>query len=362
MGRRHWDSLAGQIQGEVVDSSVAVSDILRKAKVLASLLRNAEFRLWVDTELKGYESDQEVPDYRSFQPLNLGTFSGVAGRMFKNVQIPVSSLPDNVRKFAEQMIILQSVKEIETTIGIVEGAEVTVPWPPEAVILARDHVPMTDGSKLVEAWKPLTKGQMESVLDQVRNRLLDFLLELQQIDPDVRQSEEAIRSFPNDRVQNVFNTTIMGGQNVIATGTEFSQKVSQGVSQGNAQSLCDHLRSLGIQEDALAELRAALAQEWRTTATGTRRRREVVARKNGRQSGRWHLERGNEHRLRLAESCSLRLLRVELIRTGATHRELRSRPAAGSAAGTLRKNDGRAGFSTARIESHCERVGAPMAD
>ena len=261
VGNRHWDSLADQIQGEVVDSSVALSDILRKAKVLASLLRNAEFRLWVDTELSGYESDQEVPDYRSFQPLNLGSFSGLAGRMFKNVQIPVSSLPDNVRKFAEQLIVLQSVKEIETTIGIVEGPEVTIPWPPEAVILARDHVTMSDGSTLVEAWKPLTKGQMESVLDQVRNRLLDFLLELQEIDPDVGQSEEAIRSFPNDKVQNVFHTTILGGQNVIATGTNFSQKVSQSVREGDSQSLCDHLRGLGIPEDGLAALLAALAQD-----------------------------------------------------------------------------------------------------
>lgn len=261
MRSKDRESLADQIQGEVIDSGVPVSDILRRAKVLASLLGNAEFRLWVDAELSGYESEDEVPDYRSFQPLNLGTFSGFAGRMVKNVQIPVSSLPDNVRTFAEQLIVLQSVKEIETTIGIVEGAEVTVPWPPEAVILARDHITMSDGSKLVEAWKPLTKGQMESVLDQVRNRLLDFLLELQQIDPNVRQSEEAIRSFPNDKVQNVFHTTILGGQNVIATGTDFSQKVSQSIRAGNLQSLCDHLQSLGIPEDGLAELRAALAQD-----------------------------------------------------------------------------------------------------
>ena len=130
---------------------------------------------------------------------------------------------------------------------------------------ARDHVRMDDGSVLVEAWKPLTKGQMEGILDQVRNRLLDFLLELQQIDPDVMTSEDAIRAVPQDKVQNVFNTTILGGQNVVASGTGFTQKVSQGVKVRDVRSLRDYLQNLGLPEDALAELQTALAQDGEPT-------------------------------------------------------------------------------------------------
>ena len=47
-------SLVAQLQKEVVDSGVPISDILRKAKILASQLKNKEFKRWIDAELKGY--------------------------------------------------------------------------------------------------------------------------------------------------------------------------------------------------------------------------------------------------------------------------------------------------------------------
>ena len=263
-------SLAAQIQKEVVDSNVPISDILRKAKVLATLLRNAEFRRWVDAELGGYGTGSSLPDYRTFEPLNFGTFSGPLGRVVRNVQIPVTLLPEHVREFAEKMEVAHSVKEIEASATRATKADsYRFPWPPEAVILSRGHVTMDGGCILVEAWKPFTKGQMEGILDQVRNRLLDFLLELQQIDPEVMKSEDAIRGFPSDKVQNVFSTTILGGQNVVTTGTDFTQKVGQSVKVMDTQSLSGHLRSLGLPEDALDELQAALAQD------GERPRREL---------------------------------------------------------------------------------------
>ena len=108
---------------------------------------------------------------------------------------------------------------------------------------------------------PSPRARLEGILDQVRNRLLDFLLELQQIDPEVMKSEDAIRGVPSDKVRNVFNTTILGGQNVVATGTDFTQRVGQSVKVLDMQSLCDDLRSRELPEDALAELQAALKQD-----------------------------------------------------------------------------------------------------
>ena len=255
-------SLATQLQNDVVDSSVPISNTLRKAKVLASLLRNAEFMRWVDAELGGYDPSSSLPDYRTFAPLNLGTFSGPFGRIVRNAQIPVSLLPDPVREFAAKMEVAHSVREIEASAARATREDAyRFPWPPEAVILSRSHVTMDGGCELVEAWKPFTKGQMEGILDQVRNRLLDFLLELQQIDPEVMESENAVRAVPSDKVQNTFVTKILGGQNIVATGTDFTQKVTQSVKVGDTQSLCGHLRSLGLREDALVELQAALTQD-----------------------------------------------------------------------------------------------------
>ena len=255
-------SLVAQLQKEVVDSGVPISDTLRKAKILASQLKNKEFKGWIDAELKGYDNVDNLPDYRKVAPVNLGTFSGPFGNIVKNVPIPVSLLPDGIREFAESSLFTRGIKELEASASQAakkEGHRFS--WPPEVVIIARDHVPMSDGSMLVEAWQPISQSQLDGILDQVRNRLLDFLLELQEIDPEVLESEDAIRSVPGDKVQYLFQTIIQGGQNIVATGTEFTQKATQNVASGDMQSLIDHLHSIGLDSDSLTELETAIEQD-----------------------------------------------------------------------------------------------------
>ena len=53
MDNRDQESLVVQLQREVVNSGVPISDILRKAKILASLLQNEKFKGWIDAELGG---------------------------------------------------------------------------------------------------------------------------------------------------------------------------------------------------------------------------------------------------------------------------------------------------------------------
>ena len=122
---------------------------------------------------------------------------------------------------------------------------------------------------LVEAWKALVKGQLDGILDQVRNRLLDFLLELQQIRPEVVDSENAIRGVPSDTVTHLFQTVIHGGQNIVATGTNVEQKSTQRVGVDDKASLMAYLESAGIERQSLAELDNALRQD------GTRPKREI---------------------------------------------------------------------------------------
>ena len=201
--------------------------------------------------------------------MSFGTFAGPFGKMAKNVPIPAALLPTNLQELAGHLEISQGVKEIETlAVQATQEGGVRIAWPAEAVILARDHVPMDDGSMLVEAWKPLVSGQLEGILDQVRNRLLDFLLELQQISPEVVNSENAIRSVPNDTVTHLFQTIIHGGQNIVATGTNFEQKSTQQIGANDRVSLMNCLESLGIDRDSLAELENAIKQD------GDRRKNE----------------------------------------------------------------------------------------
>ena len=255
-------SLVAQLQKEVVDSRVPISDILRKAKILASQLNNKDLKRWIDFELKGYDNSDDLPDYRKLNPVNLGTFSGPFGKIVKNFPIPVAPLPDDIRAFAESMDLRHGVGEIEASASqAAKKDELRFSWPPEMVIIAREYVPMSDGSMLVEASQPISKSQLDGILDQVRNRLLDFLLELQEIDPEVLKSEDAIRAVPGEKVQNIFQTHIHGGQNIVATGAGFTQKATQNVAAGDMQSLISYLRSIGLDNDSLADLETAIEQD-----------------------------------------------------------------------------------------------------
>lgn len=57
-------SLVLELQRDALDKNVLVSDLLRKALVVARKLKISEFQEWIQKELEGYKEGQEVPDYR----------------------------------------------------------------------------------------------------------------------------------------------------------------------------------------------------------------------------------------------------------------------------------------------------------
>lgn len=57
-------TLLREIQAAATDGTVEISTVLRKAKILASRLKNREFGQWVDCELNGYSDVADLPPYR----------------------------------------------------------------------------------------------------------------------------------------------------------------------------------------------------------------------------------------------------------------------------------------------------------
>ena len=126
-------------------------------------------------------------------------------------------------------------------------------------MMARDHAKMSGGFVLVEASNPIARADLEAMLEAVRNRLLDLVLRLQDIDPDVLESEAALTAIPADRVRGAVSVTIYGNNNVVAGGGDgITQTVTQGVAAQDLGSLLGHLRSLDVPEDDVEELERAI--------------------------------------------------------------------------------------------------------
>ena len=69
-------SLLDEIRSDLTNQSADLSNTLRKAKILASVIGLPEFRDWVDSELSGYSNRDKLPSYRIHGATSLGYFSG----------------------------------------------------------------------------------------------------------------------------------------------------------------------------------------------------------------------------------------------------------------------------------------------
>lgn len=248
-------SLLDEIRSDLVNESATLSNTLRKAKILASSIGLPEFREWVDAELDGYNDREKVPSYRRrFRPTNFGTFAGYFGSGYQNVVLPTVNLPEQVRDFAENLVFFDGVGALEAQGS--EGGQIK--WPQEMVILARDSVQMSGGMILVDAHQPIPAYIISGILDQVKNKLLDFVLGLQE--NNITAEDLASRTVEPEVARNLFHVHIYGDHNIVASGEHVSQQVDA-VEKGDIESLLRHLRDLNIGEEDLDELRDAVSQE-----------------------------------------------------------------------------------------------------
>lgn len=226
-------NLISEIQKGILDPSVLLSSTLRKAKVLAYRLKNNEFKGWVDRELNGYTGGRNaLPDYRRLGSQSYGTFASIA-KVAKNVPIPPLCLPDEFQEFSENLFMPEGIRALES---LVESGNSTIQynWPANLIAIAGDQI--YERMTCLGAWRVISKSQIEQIIDTVRNRLLTFLLELEQIEPqlgEILPDEEP--TIPNDKILQVFQTHVWGGCNVIGSGTALSQEETMTVFDQRGQ-------------------------------------------------------------------------------------------------------------------------------
>ena len=247
-------SLLDEIRSDLVNESASLSNTLRKAKILASAIRVPEFREWVNFELGGYTDREKVPSYRRFQPTNLGDFAGPFQSEFKNVVLPTYNLPPEVKDLAQNLIFFDGVGALAAR-GSADGQ---MKWPQEAVMLAREVVQMTGGMVLVDVHQPIPAYLISGILDQVKTKLLDFVLGLQE--SNITSEDLDNRTFEPDVARNLFYINIYGDRNVVASGEHVTQQVNP-VERGDLESLLNRIRELDVDEEDLRELEDAVKSE-----------------------------------------------------------------------------------------------------
>ena len=125
---------------ELAQHEVDLTNSLRKAKILTSDLHSPELDEWINSELDGYAESARVPDYRLFTAYNYGDFAGPAtagvpeGGTFTTLRISTDDLPQDVKDFAEKLVMLDGVRALQDH----DDQDDKKPWPLNLVVAAQE--------------------------------------------------------------------------------------------------------------------------------------------------------------------------------------------------------------------------------
>jgi hypothetical protein len=162
-------SLVLQLQGECLDSSVSILEILRKALVVARKLEVKDFQAWIDNELNGYDDVADLPPYRVIHG-HLQCWDS-----HQDSWIPLFVKDVKFAEIASRCNIDQSLGELDDLVRVSNKNT--------GVLI----FPFTSTQELIldlgEGYRParhVSGSRVAAIIDAVRNVVLDWTLKLEE--------------------------------------------------------------------------------------------------------------------------------------------------------------------------------------
>jgi hypothetical protein len=238
------------------DDKRSLAVLLRNCIVLGSKLKNDRLRTWANQELNGYQSKENLPEYRIANVGARGHFNGRFGAALKNYLIPPVSLEERHRELAETVYLLESVSSYEHMTTTSDNGMIMYEWPANLVVYYSQKI--YQGYQLVLAWQQIPKSALVELLDTIRTRTLNMALEIQS---ELGSVEKLTTITPAAiaQVERSVTANIFGGTNFFASGqSQISTSVTQNViNVGNRAQLNEVLKQTGMTDDDLKELTEA---------------------------------------------------------------------------------------------------------
>lgn len=256
--------LLADIQREAADANSSVSALLRRCQILAFRLDNEAFKRWVEYELNGFPEGAELPPYRApTQGVLKATVMNPA-RWMRGMLVPRSLLPDYALEIGT-FSFRDGVSAMEATVVEARRAEVATLrtlMPPELFA----ELEIIEMSTTIEMWVELPLTAYTSVLDSVRNRALQFALEIEAENPEAGDVASDRKPVAEDRVNRLVSTVVFGGNVNVGAGDGPVTQVNVGVSPGDLATLVEVLNGLGVSSKDIESLRAAILQDEQETS------------------------------------------------------------------------------------------------
>ena len=248
--------LLSDIINELIDTEKTIGSPMLKAKVLASRIQNKELLNWVNNELKGYDIDEELPSYRIYKCHVTGTF--INGTMkYSEVPIATKGLPPNILKNLDYMRFEQSITTLERNLDKNNSGSLDQKLPAELNSTIETNIREMGNPfyHLVSARKTLSISAVNEIVSIVRNKLLDFVLKLDEKFGNITEIKD-LRG-KSQEIQSIVNNTIInssGEGNLINTGDNPKIKTSIKISKGNKTEVENKIKEIGLSEKDVENL------------------------------------------------------------------------------------------------------------
>lgn len=246
---------------EIIDllssSGGNLTDALIKTKIVLYKIGQKELIDWVNSELNGYPNEDEIPPYRILPAQVLANMANISFQATAH-PLPTMHLEESYRENLETAKMKESLSVLEKYL---DSSVVSLkrPIPLEANGLLEKS--LSSGTHIQNAWSEIQLTGITSILTQVRSRLLDFLLELNEKLPSELSEEEVRKLAAKTGTENLFNNAIFGDNVTIIVGNSNAQKVKATVIKNDFQSLSSALKEYGVEDKDIKALKNAIATD-----------------------------------------------------------------------------------------------------
>ncbi|MBN4994706.1 hypothetical protein JY438_02830 [Stenotrophomonas maltophilia] len=247
-------NLAAEIVATLAKEKADLVDALVKTRILASRLGNKSLADWCRLELSGYPIEVDVPSYRKISLTPVATIANGFNRQ-ANRPLPLGHLTPEQREHFTKSSVRQGVSAIQSWVG----KEVGEHFPVDQSLLFRSILPPGWFIENLMGRPPL--GAYEQIIVEIRARLLEFCLEVQDALPADDSDAKPITPEMNDKITNLLNGSVIGNNNVFQFGQDNVATVSYGFAAGDLASLIQVLKQSGVGDHDAGELAEAIESD-----------------------------------------------------------------------------------------------------
>lgn len=254
------EPMVTRLQRMAMDNETATPDLLRMAKAIAVKLQLKEMTEWIDYELNGYPPSVNMPDYRITKGKLLGHNPqwGLIPMMVSNAK------QENKLRTVH---IGAPVSELALAYDM-PNATMDFPFSTEYSNKLQKNQPEFLRYPVI---RRIGQSKILNVVEQVRNRLLDWSLALEQegiLGENLQFSLQDKERAPMTTNNFNFNAPINNAGVLGAGNHDFSQQNTQQITAGDFDSLKARLETLGFASDDVQELKNVLDSKQALPACG----------------------------------------------------------------------------------------------